>query len=382
MAPKHTMVVPFLLVSQVVVAAAGNQPFPIAIKRQSPNSNNKILAEHLAFAPLLLDPPSDDAATKNQFLSPYAQHHDECQEGVLRRAAQALDLLRKRTSCPGGMNSCSDSGSPNKCCPLGTYCTSVPDTDVGHVACCPNGSICGGGIGKCPADAASCAPALGGGCCIPGYVCQGVGCVPVASATPTVVIPTTWPRETTTKTTSEAATQTNTQVIVPTKTRIDTAAGNPPWRPTGSSDVTTPAAPEITPGLTQTGCPTGFYGCLAIQGGGCCRNDQDCHSCLSPPLTTLISHGVTIVVPVPITPTTSVTNSGTCASGWFLCGKDDGAAPGCCPSGYECGTASCFTTAATATSKIPKQAPDQSSATKSARIYSLTWCLAALAFLL
>ncbi|KAG5978308.1 hypothetical protein E4U55_006248 [Claviceps digitariae] len=385
MAPTHKTMVLLLLGSQVVAAAAENQRSPTAIKRQSPDSNDKILAEHLAFAPLLpLSLPGSDAAMNDRFFPAYAQHRDERQERILPRAAQALDLLRKRTYCPAGMNSCSDSGSPNKCCPQGTYCTSVPDTDVGHVACCPNGSTCGGSVGKCPADAASCPAALGGGCCIPGYICQGVGCVPIASATPSIVLPTSRPRETVTPTPPpEVATQTSTQVIVPTKTSTDSPPGNPPWRPIGSSELTTPAAPDTTP-LTQTGCPTGFYGCLAIHGGGCCRTDRDCHtsSCPPPPFTTLISDGVTIVVPVMDTPATSTTGSGTCASGWFLCGKDDGASAGCCPSGYECGTASCFNAGPTATSKIPKEAPDQSIATTSAKIPSLIWCLIALAFLL
>ncbi|KAG5923651.1 hypothetical protein E4U42_004897 [Claviceps africana] len=387
--PTHTIMVLLHLISQVAVAAAEDQRLPIAIKRQPPNSNDKILADHLAFAPFLLNPPSN-AAPDSRVYPAFAPHNDGRQEGILPRAAQALDLLLKRTSCPAGMNSCGDSGSPNKCCPQGTYCTSVPDTDVGHVACCPSGSICAGAVGKCPSDATSCPPALGGGCCIPGYVCQGVGCVP--NAPPAVLLPTTRPGETITYTrttvvidvthtaASEARTQTNTQVIVPTTTGTAPGAGNPPWRPIGSPEPTTPAAPA----LTQTGCPTGFYGCLAIHGGGCCRTDRDCHtySCPPPPFTTLVNNGVTIVVPVANRPTTPTTGSATCASGWFLCGKNDGAAAGCCPSGYECGSASCFSAGATATSTIQKEAPDQSFATRSARFSSLAWCLAALAFLL
>lgn len=173
-----------VLVSPVI---ADNQPFPTAIRRQSPDSNEKILAEHLAFpsslqvGPVLGSPSflDDQALPSNgtaRFYPAFAQHIDEREETILRRAAQALDLLQKRAACPAGMISCADSGSPNKCCQEGTYCTAVPDTDVGHVACCPNGLTCGGGVGKCPADATSCAAALGGGCCIPGYICQGIGC--------------------------------------------------------------------------------------------------------------------------------------------------------------------------------------------------------------
>lgn len=407
-----------VLVSPVI---ADNQPFPTAIRRQSPDSNEKILAEHLAFpsslqvGPVLGSPSflDDQALPSNgtaRFYPAFAQHIDEREETILRRAAQALDLLQKRAACPAGMISCADSGSPNKCCQEGTYCTAVPDTDVGHVACCPNGLTCGGGVGKCPADATSCAAALGGGCCIPGYICQGIGCAPGASATPTIAVPTTQPHETTTCTrttviegvpttvivtvtqtaSSEMTTQTSTQIVVPTKTSTavntatttDSATGNPPWRPIGSSEVT--SAPESTSALTQTGCPTGFYGCLATHGGGCCRTDRDCHtySCPPPTSTTLVSNGATIVVPAINMP--APTAGATCAGGWFMCGKDAGAVAGCCPSGYECGTASCITIGATGTGQVQKQAPDQSSATKSAGVLTLPMALplAALAFLL
>ncbi|GAB0136293.1 hypothetical protein EsDP_00004599 [Epichloe bromicola] len=127
-----------VLVSPVI---ADNQPFPTAIRRQFPDPNQKILAEHLSFAPFLQEGPvlgspsflDDQALPSNgtaRFYPAFAQHIDEREETVLRRAALALDLLQKRAACPAGMISCADSGSPNKCCQEGTYCTSVPDTDL------------------------------------------------------------------------------------------------------------------------------------------------------------------------------------------------------------------------------------------------------------
>lgn len=193
MAPPSTLLLLpaslLVLVSQTVTAT---QNFPTAIKKQSPDSNEKILADHLAFAPFLQVDPAIGAQTflgdddsgdslplnhSARFYPPFVKHYDEPEESILRRAAEALALLKKRAACPSGMSSCSGSAdAPNKCCQEGTYCTSVPDANVGNVACCPNGSTCGGGIGNCPSSAASCAPSLGGGCCIPGFVCQGVGC--------------------------------------------------------------------------------------------------------------------------------------------------------------------------------------------------------------
>lgn len=179
-----------VLVSEV----AANNPAPTAIRKQLPGSHDKLFPEHLAFAQIPRLSPLEAAEAARIFLDEqdgdslgfnitsrrhrpaFALHHEESEASTLRRAAEALSLLQKRSACPAGMNSCSDMGSPNKCCQEGTYCTDVPDTTVGHVACCPNGANCGGGIGKCPSDATSCPSELGGGCCIPGYVCQGIGC--------------------------------------------------------------------------------------------------------------------------------------------------------------------------------------------------------------
>ncbi|KAK1253602.1 hypothetical protein MKX07_001679 [Trichoderma sp. CBMAI-0711] len=167
------------------------------------------------------------------------------------------------------------------------------------------------------------------------------------------------------------------------------ATGAPPWRPTdvtstsasvsSSSSVsstafssTSSAPPRSTTrsGETQTGCPTGFYGCLATHGGGCCRTDRDCQTSSCPaPSTTIKSHGVTVVVPANDVPT--ATASDECASGWFLCGKDAGAVAGCCPSGYKCGTASCFTSSASETNSLQKQQPEPEAPNKSAAARSM-----------
>lgn len=164
--------------------------FPTAVKKISPDSSEKLFPEHLAFAPLHLFPLGDAAADASSFLDsrdgelgqlsnttrsyrPAFALHRDGDELMWRRAAEALALLEIRQACPSGMSSCSDIGTEYKCCPGGTYCVDVTDTSV---ACCPEGATCGGDIGECPAGAVSCSPELGGGCCIPGYVCQGVGC--------------------------------------------------------------------------------------------------------------------------------------------------------------------------------------------------------------
>ncbi|KAJ5926409.1 hypothetical protein N7516_008182 [Penicillium verrucosum] len=105
----------------------------------------------------------------------------------------------------------------------------------------------------------------------------------------------------------------------------------PPARPTNLSTVT-----SVTHGSDV--CPTGFYACSAVYQGGCCRTGRDCDttSCPITSSTTIISDGVTIVVPVATT--TQYPGGNRCAQGWFHCADTVGG--GCCPMGFACG-ASC-----------------------------------------
>ena len=189
---QSLLLLPPALLALLPLAAA--EPKPTAIRKLSLDSNEKLFPEHLAFAPFpraggeLLDddlglfedgPDSNKGvnASARFYTRAFAAHYDDAARGgLLRRAAGVLAILEQRSSCPSGMTSCADVGSPNKCCQEGTVCTDVTDSDVGHVACCPQGSDCGGAVGDCPSDAVSCPSSLGGGCCISGYVCEGIGC--------------------------------------------------------------------------------------------------------------------------------------------------------------------------------------------------------------
>lgn len=177
---------PALLV--LVGHAITTQQGATAIRKLSLDANEKLLPEHLAFvsldelAPggpeiLPLDSRDEDGnSLPNSYRRAYRMHYDESEEVMMRRAAEALAMLQRRQSCPSEMDSCEDIGAPNKCCPEGTVCTEVSDPDVDNVACCPQGSGCNGGVGTCPPDAVTCPASLGGGCCISGYVCEGIGC--------------------------------------------------------------------------------------------------------------------------------------------------------------------------------------------------------------
>ncbi|KAJ6783342.1 hypothetical protein PWT90_04341 [Aphanocladium album] len=378
---------------------------PTAVRKLAPDANEKLYPEHLAFATLsfpeaalaarhFLD-AQDAALLRSQrdgqdraHQPAFAGHLDDADRSALRRAAEALTLLQRRgAACPSGMSGCDAIGQPNKCCQDGTVCTKVEDSSVGGIACCPRGSSCGGRVGACPSDATSCPAELGGGCCIPGYVCQGMGCVPSASATPEPTTMTTTKTVVETSTHGAATQQTitstrttwvdgapstvivtltvtltssrppTTKTTTETVTESGTVTGGAPWRPTGTTSESSSSKATTTKDTsTQQGCPTGFYGCLATHGGGCCQTDRNCqtHSCPPQDSTTVVSNGKTIVVPASDVPSTATS---TCASGWFMCGSDAGARPGCCPSGYDCGTASCFSVSASQTGSVQKEQP-------------------------
>lgn len=151
---------------------------------------------------------------------------------------------------------------------------------------------------------------------------------------------------------TSAVTQTTTQFTTAsltsnTNTNTDIL---PPVRPTSTA----------TDDGTNTFCPTGFYACLASAGGGCCQTGRDCHTTSCPPIayTTIVNtDGVTIAVPATAVPTPSPSSH--CADNWFLCGRDAGNVAGCCPSGYSCGTASCFLATGGATASVAKELPSR-----------------------
>ncbi|KAK5987268.1 hypothetical protein PT974_11392 [Cladobotryum mycophilum] len=412
MAPVSKMLfLPTALLALLSEVALANQAPPIAVKKQLPDANEKLFPEHLAFAPLPRLTPLEAAAAAHQWVEDldtdtdtshatskrhvpaFALHHDDSEESILRRAAEALALLQRRTSCPVAEH----------IAPLcriqmldkwpAALMERRAEEELAVVLLAPQAVR-----RNLVVDAAS----LDTSAKVMGVrevsfmvikvakANQELG-VPSASATVTastvvtsVPAPSTQTITTTHTTIVEGnpstvvVTLTVTQTAIPdpttkTTTKVVTAGpgsgsatGVPPWRPTA---VTSTQEVSTLPGDTQTGCPTGFYGCLATHGGGCCRTERDCQTLSCPPLSsTIISHGVTIVVPASDVPASATS---TCASGWFMCGADAGPVAGCCPSGYECGTASCFTVQATQTSKVQKEAPAKNAAAGGAHIQGL-----------
>ncbi|KAI9841008.1 MAG: hypothetical protein M1837_001083 [Sclerophora amabilis] len=95
-----------------------------------------------------------------------------------RSPRAALAALQKRAfECPSGTNDCAEIGRSGSCCSQGEKCQIVPDTGTGgDVGCCPEGKSCSGNLGECDIGFTKCSDNLGGGCCIPMYICIDLGC--------------------------------------------------------------------------------------------------------------------------------------------------------------------------------------------------------------
>jgi len=120
--------------------------------------------------------PSIGNESNIQMSPPLLVHADTELPGWSRIFARAL--FARDFKCPTGTDACSSIGQPNSCCETGETCVSVQNSAVGPVGCCPAGETCNGAVASCDTAQGytSCPNSPNGGCCIPGFVCQDVGC--------------------------------------------------------------------------------------------------------------------------------------------------------------------------------------------------------------
>ncbi|KAF2809718.1 uncharacterized protein BDZ99DRAFT_35198 [Mytilinidion resinicola] len=329
---------------------------------------------------------SANISTLIQPLSPLRPHSEQTglRDSYARFAIRSL-LMNRGFKCPEGTNNCSSINQPDSCCSTSDECITIPDNGYGPVGCCPQGQNCVGAISCDTAQGyTSCPDSPNGGCCLPGYSCQDVGCIAVATST-AIVLPSSSstvsspassviPSSSSSAVISSAASSKSTAiVVVPTSlsssstytcssgwftcaaslgggccqngrqcgsgiicsgtdsaTRTSSSmVPSAPVRPTSNSgsDVTT---------TTITGpsvCPTGFYVCSAYYPSGCCRVGMDCHttgSCIqTASVSVIVSDGITIVAPTGASvATTARGQGGSCPSGWYSCAANLGG--NCC----------------------------------------------------
>jgi hypothetical protein len=122
----------------------------------------------------------DEYLNSSAPIQPFSPLRPHVEAGVYdsyaRFAIRSL-LLKRDFKCPDGTNSCSSIGQPNSCCSTSSKCITIPDNGLGPVGCCPQGMNCVGAIVCDTANGyTSCPDSPNGGCCLPGYSCQDVGC--------------------------------------------------------------------------------------------------------------------------------------------------------------------------------------------------------------
>jgi len=137
----------------------------------------------LDIEPYLSNQPTN-ASTTQPLHAPFSLHTEQTLSDhlVLGRLPRALFPVQKREfHCPTDTVACDSISRPNSCCPTGDTCQLITDTGQGDVGCCPQGQGCSGQVSQCEQGYQSCPGSAGGGCCIPGYACAGIGCEYIVS---------------------------------------------------------------------------------------------------------------------------------------------------------------------------------------------------------
>jgi hypothetical protein len=155
---------------------------PIGVRKMSLDEGEMFMLDNWIFA---ADMPSQSSSKRSDFdvfgnttsqaLSPL---RPLAQSDWLARMHIRDILLNRQFKCPDGTTSCESIGAPDVCCGTGSICISVTgSSDAGDVGCCPNGQTCAGGVSCDEASGyTSCPGTDNGGCCLPGFKCQGIGC--------------------------------------------------------------------------------------------------------------------------------------------------------------------------------------------------------------
>lgn len=111
----------------------------------------------------------------------HTDHQDHQKSQDLLRFYSRSNLVLRDFKCPTNTSNCSSISRPDSCCGEDETCMLVSDNldaGMGDVGCCPKGATCSGQISSCNTAQGfhSCPDSSNGGCCIPNYSCQGVGC--------------------------------------------------------------------------------------------------------------------------------------------------------------------------------------------------------------
>ncbi|EMC97467.1 hypothetical protein BAUCODRAFT_33183 [Baudoinia panamericana UAMH 10762] len=342
---------------------------PLGIRKMSEDEGEKFWPHYWDFgeepAHLLEEAASLVSSNLSLGRAPIAPHTNHGRSlSILGRS-----IFARAFQCPTNTTSCSSLGS-DLCCPTGESCVT---NSSGSICCCPAGQSCtSASCSSCAAGYTSCPNSPNGGCCIPGAVCAGTGCVFVGTQTTVVTLPTSTvtatisssrsisSSTTPTPTTASIAPAAVTSVSISTVTVTQSISG-------AMTTIIQPVTVLITPTTSTTTispssqsslvCSSGYQSCAASLGGGCCPNGQICAAsnlCVNA-TTSTISAGAPILPTSDSTTTASVsaasvastaTTNDICPTGYYVCSAYY--MGGCCRVGRDCDTTSCPSSESTA----------------------------------
>ncbi|KAK4985155.1 hypothetical protein LTR50_006154 [Elasticomyces elasticus] len=357
--------------SNILDTTVSHNPFaPVQANAVSPISGHELYRSRQAYA-------QNQSYTSDmpalELSPPFLVHVDKELASYLRFLPRSV--FGRAFQCPAGTTNCASIGQTNSCCQNGETCITTTDTGLGTVGCCPAGEICGGSVSTCDTASGykSCPNSPNGGCCIPGYACQDVGCVLINTVTRTTTIPVATVTSGAVYTTASYASSTVTFVFVsssPTASPSVVSSSSPAAAvpPIQTSTTTVSVAPSTSAISTTTQvfqgpltCSAGYQSCPASLGGGCCPTDRACGA-VSCPALSISTTTATAVAPVrptsnseittitQVTSTAAVSSATTaavsaCPTGFYMCSAYY--LGGCCRVGRNCDTTSCPASAST-----------------------------------
>jgi len=154
---------------------------PVGVKKMSLDEGEMFMLENWIFASDARgqpSEPSDYTDLGNGTLQARSPLRPLAEDDFLARLHMRDVLLKRQFACPEGTRSCSSIGAPDVCCGTTATCINVDgNTDAGSVGCCPQGRACAGSV-NCDTSRgySACPGSPNGGCCLPGFQCQGIGC--------------------------------------------------------------------------------------------------------------------------------------------------------------------------------------------------------------
>ena len=293
-----------------------------------------------------------NASIPQPMQAPFALHTDDFHMvrplmARILQAPNALFHLEKRAfQCPGGTNACTSINRPNSCCYSGSTCEIVPDTGSGDVGCCGSGQECGAQVANCADGNTACPGSQGGGCCIPGYACSGVGCkffqrfqqVDFLSLMSIL---------------SGAINTTATTTIQPIVTASPPRSSSTPPSTSANETPSPPAVipPSSTDAITQTSTFTAVTSVISTATSSSPPPSSTPPSSSTPRSTTPRPTTTSAPAVLPVRPTSSTIPTTTttdppstitasqCPTGFYQCSAYEH--PGCCRVGRDCGLTSC-----------------------------------------